>query len=78
MTTLIVGDRAQIERSIKALPFVERIQRVDAEGNPVSNPATLKSAGAAARRLELAGNLAIAVSASFAVALSWPLSGRNQ
>jgi zinc protease len=56
MTTLIVGDRARIERSVKALPFVDGIQRVDAEGNPLSNPATLKSAGAGARRVEPAGN----------------------
>ena len=38
MTILVVGDRSQIEGPLKSLPFVESIQRLDTEGNPLAPP----------------------------------------
>jgi zinc protease len=44
MTTLIVGDRSQIEGPIKSLPFVERIQQLTSEGKHLETPAAKKAA----------------------------------
>ena len=53
MTILVVGDRSQIEGPLKSLPFVETIQRLDTEGNPLpapaAKPAAAAGAGSAAR-----------------------------
>jgi zinc protease len=49
MSILIVGDRSQVEGSLKTLPFVDSIQRLDTEGNPLApSAATKPAAGAAA------------------------------
>jgi len=50
MSVLVVGDRSQIEASILSLPFVQRIERLDTQGNPVPGSAVLKPAAAGARR----------------------------
>jgi zinc protease len=39
MTVLLVGDRAQVEGPLKALPWVKAIHRLDAEGNPLPRTA---------------------------------------
>ncbi len=39
MTVLIVGDRSRIEGPLKTLPFVKSVRRLDAEGNPLTEPA---------------------------------------
>jgi zinc protease len=36
MALLVVGDRSQVEGSLKSLPFFERIEQLDVEGNPVT------------------------------------------
>jgi zinc protease len=46
MAVLVVGDRSQIEGQLKALPFVDAIQLVDSEGNPVGEKSRLKPAAA--------------------------------
>ena len=38
MAILVVGDRSKVEGPLKSLPFVERIEQLDVEGNPI--PAT--------------------------------------
>ncbi len=35
MAILVVGDRSKVEGPLKSLPFVERIEQLDVEGNPV-------------------------------------------
>jgi hypothetical protein len=47
MSILVVGDRSVVEAPLKTLPFVETIQRLDTEGNPVAPPASAKRAAAA-------------------------------
>jgi zinc protease len=46
MAILVVGDRSAIEASLKSLPFVEGIEKLDALGNPVGAlaPAATKAA----------------------------------
>jgi zinc protease len=44
MTTLVVGDRSQIEGAIKSLPFVEKIEHLTPEGKPLESPAVKKAA----------------------------------
>jgi zinc protease len=46
MTILVVGDRAQIERPLKRLPFVAAVQLLDREGNPLPAPAAKAAAAA--------------------------------
>ena len=47
MSILLVGDGSQIEGPLKSLPFVQAIQRLDAEGNALAPPAQAKPAAAA-------------------------------
>ncbi len=47
MAILVVGDRSQIEEPLRSLPFVERFEQLDVEGNPV--PAKLRAKPAASR-----------------------------
>ena len=47
MTILVVGDRSLVEGPLKSLPFVQTIQRLDTEGNPLAPPASAKPAAAA-------------------------------
>ncbi len=47
MAMLVVGDRSQIEGPLKSLPFVEKIEQLDVEGNPV--PATPRAKPAASK-----------------------------
>ena len=46
MAVLVVGDRSQIEGPLKSLPFVETIERLDVEGNPVADKSRAKPAAA--------------------------------
>jgi zinc protease len=46
MAVFVVGDRATIEGPLKSLPFVENIQLVDSEGNPVADKSRTKPAAA--------------------------------
>jgi zinc protease len=39
MTILVVGDRSLIEPQLKALRFVKRVRVIDADSNPIPNPA---------------------------------------
>jgi zinc protease len=49
MAILVVGDRSLIEGPIKSLPFVDGIERLDAEGKPIPGPAPAANKAAAAR-----------------------------
>jgi zinc protease len=44
MAVLVVGDRSQVEGPLKSLPFVETIQQLDVEGNPVADKPRAKPA----------------------------------
>jgi zinc protease len=46
MSILAVGDRSVIEGPLKSLSFVEAIQRLDTEGNPLAPPPSAKRAAA--------------------------------
>jgi zinc protease len=50
MSILIVGDRSQVEKPLKGLPFIGAIQWLDTEGNPLAPQAATKRAAAAAGR----------------------------
>jgi zinc protease len=50
MSILVVGDRAQVEGPLKGLPFVQNIQRLDTEGNPLLPPGDAKPAAASKAR----------------------------
>ncbi len=49
MTTLVVGDRSQVEGPIKSLPFVTKIQQLNPEGKPLETPAAKKAAAGPGR-----------------------------
>jgi zinc protease len=46
MAILVVGDRSVIEKPLKSLPFVDKIERLDTEGDPVPEDARAKPAAA--------------------------------
>jgi zinc protease len=46
MAVLVAGDRSQVEGQLKTLPFVDAIQLIDAEGNPVGEKSRAKPAAA--------------------------------
>ena len=46
MAILVVGDRSAIEGPLKSLPFVDKIQRLDADGDPVPDNTRAKPAAA--------------------------------
>ncbi len=44
LVIVVVGDRSQIEPSLRALPFVKQITIVDEEGNPIEEPEAKRAA----------------------------------
>lgn len=44
MALLVVGDRSQVEGPLKTLPFVQTIEQLDVEGNPVGEKPGAKPA----------------------------------